>query len=69
MQSNKMLGVALLVIGIALAIYGFNLQNAFGSQVAEFLGHKNKNAIVYISFGAVAAIAGLILMLKGSNKN
>lgn len=69
MQTNKILGVVLFLVGVALAIYGFNLQNSFGSQVAEFFGHKNQNALVYISFGTVAAIAGLILLLKGSSKN
>ncbi len=69
MQTNKLLGVVLFIVGIALAIYGFNLQNAFGSQVAEFFGHKNQNAITYISLGAVASIAGVLLLLKGGNKN
>ena len=69
MQTNKLLGIVLLVAGIALAVYGYNQQNSIGSQVGEFLGHENKNAVMYIAAGAVGAVIGIVLLLKGGGKN
>ena len=64
MKSSKIIGVILLVAGIALAAYGLNLQNSFESQLAGFLGSEDNGPELYIILGAIASIVGIVLLVR-----
>lgn len=68
MENNKIFGVILLVIGIALAVYGLNIQNSFSSQLANAFGQKDNSAMTYIVLGVVASIVGIILLANKGNE-
>ena len=64
-QNRKLIGLVLLVIGIGLAIWGYQLSGSFGSQLNEALtgSHTNKVMLLYIG-GAAGIVAGLFLLVK-----
>jgi hypothetical protein len=55
----------LLVVGIGLAIWGYQLSESFGSQLNEALtgSHTNKVMLLYIG-GAAAVVAGLFMVTR-----
>ena len=64
-NSQKMIGTILLVVGVGLAIWGYQLSGSVGSQLTKaFSGsHTDKVMMMYIG-GAASAIAGLFMLLK-----
>lgn len=64
---NKPLSFALLAGGILLLIFGVNASNSFGSDVSRFFtGSPTDKAIWMLVGGAVAAVAGLLGLMRGS---
>jgi hypothetical protein len=62
---KKGLAVALLVVGIALIIYGINASNSVGSGFSRFFtGAPTDKTIWLLLGGAFAAIAGLFGLLR-----
>lgn len=62
----KILGAALLVIGVILLIYGLSASDAFASEVSEaFTGEPTDRAMWLMIGGGVAAVVGLLLVLGG----
>ena len=60
----KIAGIALIVIGLGLAVWGYRLSGSFGSQVTQaFSGADNKVMMAYIG-GAVCFIVGLYLFVR-----
>ena len=60
----KIAGIALVVIGLGLAFWGYRLSGSFGSQVTQaFQGADNKVMMFYIG-GAVCFIVGLYLFVR-----
>lgn len=57
-------GIIILVIGIALAAYGFNHMNSAGSEIKEFFGMEDKTGLTFLIIGVIVAIAGLFAMVK-----
>lgn len=56
---TKFAGVALLVVGIILVVWGANASQSFSSDVSKFFtGAATNKATVMIVGGAVAIIAG-----------
>lgn len=64
MKSSTIIGIVLLVAGVALAAYGLNLQNSLESQLAGFLGSEDSGPQTYIIAGVVSAIVGIIMLVK-----
>gem|GEM_PF-3849252 len=64
MKSSTIIGIILLVAGVALAAYGLNLQNSFESQVAGFLGSEDSGPETYIILGVIASVIGIILLVR-----
>ena len=65
MNQNKMLGVVLLVIGAIALYFGFNATNAPMEEVTEaFTGKYSDQTMLYLIGGAVAGIAGLVMLLR-----
>ena len=64
-KNKKMIGTILLVVGVGLAIWGYQLSGSVGSQLTKAISgsHTDKVMMMYIG-GAVSAIAGLFMLTK-----
>jgi len=64
---NQALSIALLAGGVVLLVFGINASNSFSSDVSRFFsGSPTDKAIWMVAGGIVAAVAGLVMMLRGS---
>ena len=64
---NKPLSFALLAGGILLIIFGVNASNSFGSDVSRFFtGSPTDKAVWMMVGGVVAAVAGLVGLMRGA---
>jgi len=65
MGNNKVLGIALLVIGIILLVFGYNASQSLGEQMAEsFTGRFSDQTMWYIIVGAASVVVGAVLTLR-----
>ena len=64
-SNTTILGIVLIVAGIGLAFWGYQMSGSLGSQVNQALNgsYTDKVMIVYI-VGAASFIAGLFLLMK-----
>jgi Protein of unknown function (DUF3185) len=63
---NNAIGIALLVGGVILLIFGINASDSFSSDVSRFFtGSPSDKAVWMVIGGAVAAVLGLIFTLRG----
>ena len=61
---NKALGVALLVVGVILLVWGLNSEGSFGSEVSKTLtGHPTDKVMWLIIGGAASGLTGFGLLL------
>ena len=66
---NKTIALALLVGGVILIIFGVNESHSFGSDVNRFFtGNPTDKSMWMLVGGAVAAVAGLTMTLRGSKR-
>jgi hypothetical protein len=64
---NKPLSLALLAGGIVLIVFGVNASNSLGSDVSRFFtGSPTDKAMWLLIGGAVAAVAGVVGLMRGS---
>jgi hypothetical protein len=62
---NKALGIGLLVVGIALVVFGINESNSFNSDVSRvFSGNPTDKSMWLLIGGIGAGITGLVLTTK-----
>ena len=62
---KKIIGLALLVIGIGLAIWAYQMSGSIGSQLKEvFSGTPTDKVMLMYIGGAVSAVIGLFLLVK-----
>ncbi len=61
----KIISIALMVIGIGLAFWGYQMSGSIGSKITQTItgSHADKVMILYIG-GAVSFIVGLYLNIK-----
>ena len=65
MNQNKIIGIVLLVIGAIALYFGFNATNAPMEEVTEaFTGRYSDQTMLYLIGGAVAGIAGLVMLFR-----
>ena len=65
MKQNKMIGIVLLVVGVIALYFGFNATNAPMEEMTEaFTGQYSDNTMMYLIGGAVAGIAGLVMLIR-----
>jgi uncharacterized membrane protein YidH (DUF202 family) len=58
-MNNKLIGIVLIVAGVALAVWGYNIYDAAGSQVTRALsGDTPIEAWVGMVGGVVAVLVG-----------
>jgi hypothetical protein len=64
---NKPLGIALLVIGLLLLVFGFNESQSTASDISKvFTNSPTDRSIWFLAGGGVAAAVGLYLVLTKS---
>lgn len=62
MGSSKLIGVVLLVVGVALLYFGYQASQSVGGQISETLtGQYTDETMWYLIGGAAAAVAGAFL--------
>ena len=60
-MSNKYVGIILIVIGVALAIWGYNIYDSAGSQVSRaFSGDTPIEAWAGMAGGVICIIIGIL---------
>lgn len=65
MTQNKMIGIVLLVVGAIALYFGFNATNAPMEEMSEALtGQYSDNTMMYLIGGAVAGVAGLVMLVR-----
>jgi hypothetical protein len=66
---NKSIAIALLVGGVILLVFGISASTSFSSDVSKFFtGSPTDKAIWMVIGGAVAAVVGLIFILRGGKR-
>jgi len=61
---NKAIGIALLVVGVLLLVWGINASDSVGSELSEaFTGKPTDKSMWMIIGGVVSGITGLGLLL------
>jgi len=66
---NKGIGIALLVVGIILVVYGINASDSASSGVSRiFTGAPNNKTLWLLLGGIGSAIVGVVMMLRPSGK-
>ena len=67
---NKGLGIALLVVGVVLIVFGISASESFGSDFTRlFTGKPTDKSIWLLVGGLVAAIVGFFMTLGRSAKS
>ncbi|HEY3488368.1 MAG TPA: DUF3185 family protein [Gammaproteobacteria bacterium] len=65
MTQKSIIGVLLLILGIALLAFGFNAADAPLEEAGEALtGRYSDETMAYLIGGAMALVLGLVLSLK-----
>jgi hypothetical protein len=61
---NKAIGIAMLVVGVILLVWGVNASDSLGSEISEtFTGSPSDKSIWLIIGGVASGITGLGLLL------
>jgi hypothetical protein len=64
-STMKLVGIVLLVVGIGLAFWGYQMSGALGSQLTKAFSGSMPDAVMYRYIGGAACFfAGLFLTLK-----
>ena len=65
MSQNKMISIALIIIGIGLCLWGYQLSGGLGSQLNQMVtgSYTDKVMIVGIT-GVISLVFGLIMFTK-----
>lgn len=61
----KIIGIALVVLGIGLAIWGHQLSGSIGSQITQAVtGSYTDKVMTFYIAGAVSFVVGIFLVIK-----
>lgn len=64
-STTKILGIALVVIGLGLAFWGYRLSGSVGSQITQAVtGSDTDKVMTFYIAGAASFVVGLFLSLK-----
>jgi hypothetical protein len=64
-SGSTILGLILIVIGIGLAIWGYQMSQSIGSQITEALtGTERDKVMMFYIGGAASFVVGLYLTIK-----
>lgn len=63
---NKVIAIAILVVGVILLYFGYNEYNSAASKITETVtGSPTDNSIWFLIAGAVAVIVGIGALFTG----
>lgn len=66
---NKAIGVALVVVGIILIVYGFQASDSVSSNVSRaFTGAPTDKTLWFLLGGSATAIIGAVMTFRPSGK-
>lgn len=66
---NKGIGIALLVVGAVLLVYGFNASDSASSGISRFFTGAPTNKTLWLLLGgAASAIVGAVMTFRPSGK-
>lgn len=69
MSNGRMLSLVLLVIGVALLVWGLNASDSLSSELSEaFQGAPSNKAIFLVAGGALVGIVGLIGLVRPARR-
>ena len=69
MSTNRMVGVVLLVVGVAILIYGVNASHSVADHESDpFTGRFTAATTWYIIIGAVSGLLGLLMTAFGGGR-
>jgi len=61
----KIIGIALVVIGFGLALWGYQLSGSVGSQITQTVtGSDTDKVMIFYITGAVSFVVGIYLFTK-----
>ncbi len=61
----KIIGIALVLLGIGLAIWGYQLSGSIGSQITQAVtGSETKKVMTFYITGAISFVVGIYLSIK-----
>ena len=64
-STTKILGIALMVIGLGLAFWGHQLSGSIGSQITQAVtGSDTDKVMTFYIGGAVSFVVGIYLFIK-----
>ncbi|MBU1643459.1 DUF3185 family protein [bacterium] len=64
-SGNKIVSIALIVIGVGLLIWGYQLSGSIGSQISQTVTSSDTDKVMTLYIGGAASlIVGLYLYLK-----
>jgi len=70
MSQNRIFGIVLLVVGVAVLVVGMNASHSVGDQVSKtFTGRFTKETMWYLIGGGAAALFGLLLIAGGGKRS
>lgn len=62
---TKILSIALIVLGVGLAFWGYQMSGSFGSQVNQAVtGSFTDKTMMALIAGVISFIVGLVLLVK-----
>jgi hypothetical protein len=65
-KTRQLAGIALLVVGVLLLLFGWQATGSMGEQMHEtFMGRYTDQTMWYLIGGAASAVGGLFLLLTG----
>jgi uncharacterized membrane protein len=70
MSPQRIAGIVLLVVGVAVLIYGMNASHSLADRVSDtFTGRFTEATTWYIIGGAASGLLGLLLVAFGGGRN
>ena len=70
MSSRRIIGIVLLVAGVALLVVGMNASHSAADQVSNtFTGKFTDETAWYIFGGGAAALGGLLMVMVGPGES
>lgn len=65
MSNNKIIAIVLLIVGVGLAWWGYDMSQSVGNQLAETFNNATKKEVVFAYIGAIACVvAGLFMIMR-----
>jgi drug/metabolite transporter (DMT)-like permease len=65
MNGKSLIGIVLIIAGIALIVFGINHMNTAGAKIADFFGQEDKTGMFSVVAGVILALAGAFTSFSG----